>query len=66
MGALYFVFVGEISMTETQENLAMILLGSLMAGVGQIMNFLFGSSSGSKEKSEAMVTRPVVVEASGD
>jgi len=50
MGVLYIVFVESIVMTDTQEKIAMILVGALMSGVGQIMNFLFGSSAGSKEK----------------
>jgi len=50
MGVLYIVFVESVVMTDTQEKIAMILVGALMSGVGQIMNFLFGSSAGSKEK----------------
>ncbi len=54
MGVLYIVFVESIVMTDTQEKIAMILVGALMSGVGQIMNFLFGSSAGSKEKTAQM------------
>jgi hypothetical protein len=35
----------------------MILVGILSAGMGQIMNFLFGSSAGSKLKSDAMIAQ---------
>ena len=54
LGVLYVVFMEELMMTDTQEKIAMILIGGLMTGVGQIMNFLFGSSSGSKEKTAQM------------
>ena len=54
MGVLYIVFVESVVMTDTQEKIAMILVGALMSGVGQIMNFLFGSSAGSKEKTAQM------------
>jgi len=54
MGVLYIVFVESVVMTDTQEKIAMILVGALMSGVGQIMNFLFGSSAGSKEKTAHM------------
>ena len=50
LGVLYFVFGSEFVFTDTQENIAMILIGILSAGMGQIMNFLFGSSAGSKAK----------------
>ena len=54
MGVLYSVFSNEFTMTDTQEKIAMILIGLMGAGMGQIMNFLFGSSAGSKEKTEAL------------
>ncbi len=47
---LYVVFSGELTMTQMQERVMMYLLGILSAGLLQIMNFWFGSSSGSKEK----------------
>ncbi len=54
MGVLYAVFSNEFTMTDTQEKIAMILIGLMGAGMGQIMNFLFGSSAGSKDKTEAL------------
>lgn len=47
---LYLVFSGGVKLEGTQANLANILLGILSAGIMQIMNFFFGSSAGSKEK----------------
>lgn len=54
MAILYVIFFDTIIMDETQKNMAMILLGILSGGLGQIMNFLFGSSAGSKAKSDQM------------
>jgi len=50
IGILYVVFIGEIDLDGTMKDAAVMLLGILSAGVTQIMNFWFGSSSGSKEK----------------
>ena len=47
---LYTAFTGLGEMEETQKTIVNILLGILSAGVVQVMNFWFGSSSGSKEK----------------
>ena len=47
---LYTTFTGLTEMGETQKTIVNILLGILSAGVVQVMNFWFGSSSGSKEK----------------
>lgn len=47
---LYAVFTGEVKLTTDQQQMANILVGILSAGIMQIMNFFFGSSSGSKEK----------------
>lgn len=47
---LYAVFSGEVTLTAQQAQMANILIGILSAGIMQIMNFFFGSSSGSKEK----------------
>ncbi len=51
---LYAVFSGDIQMTPDQKDIAMFLLGILSAGIIQIMNFFFGSSSGSKEKTSQL------------
>jgi len=50
MSVLYTVFSGSLELTGDQKDIAMYLLGILSAGLLQIMNFFFGSSSGSKEK----------------
>jgi len=47
---LYTTFTGLSDMSPTQSTIVNILLGILSAGVVQVMNFWFGSSSGSKEK----------------
>ncbi len=47
---MYLVFAGTVSLSGAQANMANILIGILSAGLLQIMNFFFGSSSGSKEK----------------
>jgi len=57
LGVLYWVFASDFTMTDTQEKIAMILIGALTAGTGQIMHFLFGSSAGSKTKTDAMIVK---------
>ena len=47
------LFQGE-SVNESMMEPAMYVLGILSAGIIQIMNFWFGSSSGSKDKTKAM------------
>ena len=59
MGVLYIVFSGSLSLTSDQKDIAMYLLGILSAGLLQIMNFFFGSSSGSKQKTRLMGSLPL-------
>lgn len=47
---MYVTFTGMSTLQGQQATIANILLGILSAGVVQVMNFWFGSSSGSKEK----------------
>ena len=47
---LVIVFTGQIELSDQQSDMANILIGILSAGLLQIMNFFYGSSSGSKEK----------------
>lgn len=47
---LYTVFSGNVKLDGPMKDAAMFLLGILSSGILQIMNFWFGSSSGSKEK----------------
>jgi len=58
-GVVYFAFtVDAISdWSETQENIALYLLGILSAMLLQIGNYFFGSSSGSKEKTRALTAK---------
>lgn len=53
-GVLYVIFFEELIMSDAQEKIAMILIGLLSAGMGQIMSFLFGSSAGSKAKTDKL------------
>lgn len=50
IGVLYLVFSGKTTLEGTMKETAIYVLGILSAGVTQVMNFFFGSSSGSKEK----------------
>jgi len=54
IAVLYSVFTGEIEIADKMRDMANYLLGILSAGLVQIMNFFFGSSSGSKEKTQKM------------
>lgn len=47
---MFLVFTGETQLEGTMKDTAIYLLGILSAGVTQIMNFFFGSSAGSKNK----------------
>ena len=47
---MYVVFSGTLEMSVEQKTITSYMLGILSAGIIQIMNFWFGSSSGSKEK----------------
>lgn len=51
---LWFFLSGQVTVPLDQKTLFGSLLGVLTAAQIQIMNFWFGSSSGSKQKSEAM------------
>jgi len=54
LGLLYAVFFGDIELTGARGDIAKILLGMLGAGLLQINNFFFGSSSGSKAKTDKL------------
>lgn len=47
---LVLVFRGDVTIPEEQREMVIYLLGILSGGMGQVMNFFFGSSSGSKDK----------------
>ena len=51
---LVLVFSGAVKLEGTTQQIGNILLGILSAGIMQIMNFFFGSSSGSKEKTSIL------------
>ena len=57
MVAGFFVVIGllmVIGLPETGDNAVMLLFGSLAASVGQIVNYFFGSSRSSAEKTVLM------------
>ena len=54
---LYLIFSGEVNIEVGMKDTAIYVLGILSAGIAQIMNFWFGSSSGSKEKTNLMGTK---------
>jgi len=51
---LYMLFSGEVEITASMRDVVNILLGVLTAAVPQILSFWFGSSLGSKEKTNSM------------
>jgi len=51
---LYYVFSSKQALPDGIKDMANYLLGILSAGIVQIMNFFFGSSAGSKEKTLQM------------
>ena len=50
----YYLFSAEVTYTEAQLALISYVMGILSAGLVQVNNFWFGSSSGSKEKTNLM------------
>jgi len=60
MALLWVVFGGGVELKTNEAQIANLLLGILAAGMTQVMNFWFGSSVGSKEKTEALrLSKPV-------
>jgi hypothetical protein len=51
---LVAVITGKVELAGFQQNMANMLIGILSAGLVQIMNFFFGSSAGSKQKTEKL------------
>lgn len=51
---LNIMFSGEQSVHESMKETAIYLLGILSGGIAQVMNFWFGSSSGSMRKTDAI------------
>lgn len=47
---MYLVFSGKAQLEGVMKDMGLYLLGILSAGLLQIMNFFYGSSTGSKEK----------------
>ena len=54
---MYSLIQGDVTIQEDIMPLVMGLLGVMTAAQAQIMNFWFGSSSGSKEKTDALSNR---------
>ena len=55
IAVLYALFSGTIELSGSVRDIAGILLGILSSGIAQIMNFFFGSSAGSKEKTAKLM-----------
>jgi len=53
-GLIYALVSGSVMIPDDQQILVTALIGVLTAGVSNIMQFWFGSSSGSKDKTTAM------------
>jgi len=51
---LYMLFSGGVAISESMRDVVNILLGVLTAAVPQILSFWFGSSLGSKEKTNSI------------
>jgi len=58
IAVLYVFLMGEVSVADSLKSEFNLVLGVLTAGQVQIMNFWFGSSSGSKEKTNKMQNMP--------
>lgn len=54
LGLLWVVFAGDVTLDGVQGDIAKYLLGILSAGMLQINNFFFGSSAGSKQKTDKL------------
>jgi hypothetical protein len=50
---LVSLFTGDVTIEPEQKEIANVLLGILGAGQAQVLNFFFGSSTGSKQKDAA-------------
>ena len=55
---LWSVFSGAVVLSEDVKPIAMVLIGTLTAGITQVLNFFLGSSSGSKEKTAKLGGTP--------
>jgi len=54
LGVLYVVFMGDIQFDDTLRDMANILVGILSAGLIKILDYIYGSSLGSKDKTDAI------------
>lgn len=57
VAVMYAVFTGRVTLDGPTQQAAFILLGILSAGITQILNFFFGSSAGSKEKTAKLTNK---------
>lgn len=51
-GSIYFLLTMTVSIQQEMRDVAMILLGTLAASFTQVLNFYFGTSAGSKDKTD--------------
>lgn len=56
-GILFFLFTEPLTMNQSQMSIVTVLMGVMTAAVANIMQFWFGSSSGSKEKTAKLKQR---------
>jgi drug/metabolite transporter (DMT)-like permease len=55
IGVLFVLIFRPIELSDVQAGLLNVLLGALTGQLVQVYNFYFGSSSGSKDKDDALI-----------
>lgn len=53
-GTIYILFTQSVQVQPEMRDVVMIMIGTLSATFSQVMNFRFGTSAGSKEKTELL------------
>lgn len=53
-GAIYLLLTQAVTVQDGMRDVVMMLLGTLAAAFSQVLNFRFGTSAGSKEKTELL------------
>jgi hypothetical protein len=56
-GTIYLLFLSEVKLHTELRDVAMVLLGTLASSYTQVMNFRFGTSAGSRVKTELLGSR---------
>ena len=55
-GSIYLLLTQVVSIEDGMRDVVMMLLGTLAASFTQVMNFRFGTSAGSRDKTEMLRT----------